>query len=45
VRAREEFYGRFCRSVNFKVWMDVMKLCEEQGAAGMFDDVVVNGDN
>jgi hypothetical protein len=34
-KARDEFYGRFCRTPNFTAWMDVMSLTQKQEAAGM----------
>jgi hypothetical protein len=38
-RARDEFYGRLCRSANFGAWTEGMSLAERQSAVGM-----LNGD-
>jgi hypothetical protein len=36
-KARDEFYGRFCRSANFRAWMEGMAGAERMRAVGLLD--------
>jgi hypothetical protein len=36
-RTRDEFYGRFCRSANFRAWMEGMAGAEKLRAVGLLD--------